>query len=269
MTDAPVRISVLIPSRGRPLQLVMAIVAMDQKASGDNDVRYVIGCDADDEATIAMSLELWQTGLPIVHRIAPRPSSLGGLVNKLAEKCPADVYCSLGDDVRVLTEGWDKVIAETWRKQPDGVWWWCATNDSTFAIVSEKWRAAAGRIFTDYFPCWWDDLWLIEVQRYVLGGKGDRLPIWLQDRARGTHNMRDLGEWELFFWSRRDERKAQARVITERLGLPPVASLEGLDMNRNPDFDAAAIEAKDGDKSPPPPEYVAAFTRMKAMMEAA
>jgi hypothetical protein len=261
------RISVLIPSRGRPLGLALAIVALDQMASGENDIRYVIGCDADDEATITVSLDLWKCGLPIVHHIAGRQPSLGGLVNRLALKCPADVYCSLGDDVRVQTAGWDAVIAKAWQADPAGVWWWCSQNDATYAIVSEKWRAAAGHIFTDHFPFWYDDLWLIELQRYVTGKRGDRLDIWLQDRARGTHRMRDLAIWDKFFWSRREERRADARTIAERLGLPPIESFDGLDLGMSRTFDPNALEAKEGDRSPPTPEYLAALTRAKTIME--
>lgn len=263
----PVRIAVLIPSRGRPNGLLATILSMHGKLSGQNDVTYVIGCDAGDDDTISMALSLWQGGLPVVPRIGERPESLGGLVNQLAEKCPADVYCSLGDDVRVLTMGWDGVVAKAWRAEPDGVWWWCASNDATFAIVSEAWRQAAGRIFSDHFPYWWDDLGLIEIQRYVLGRKGDRLDIHLQDRAAGTHRMRDLAFWERFFWSLRGERQAEARMIAERLGRPAV-SLDGLSLEKNADFNADEIEAKDGDRSPPTPEYLSILNRAKALMAA-
>jgi hypothetical protein len=265
-----VRIAVLIPSRGRPLLLLETLLRMRGMESGAHDVQYVIGCDADDDQTVEMAMALLKGGFPVVPRIGKRQASLGGLVNLMAEKCPADVYCSLGDDVRVMTQGWDEVIGAAWRKEPDGLWWWCCSNDATFAIVSEGWRAAAGRIFTDYFPFWYDDLWLIEVQRYVLGRKGDRLDCWIADRAPGTHRMRDLAHWDAFFWSRREERKEQARMICERLGKPFVDPGDLLDLKPNAAFDdaaKAAIQDKQGAKGPPTPEYLAAFLRSNTMME--
>lgn len=264
------RISVLIPSRGRSLSLMETILRMDRKATRLHEIHYVVGCDAGDDATIAMALALRQSGLPVVPRIGERPSSLGGLVNRLAEHVPADVYCSLGDDVHVLTEGWDVRIAKAWVQKPDGVWWWSVATGATFGIVSEKWRAAAGRIFTDYFPFWYDDMWLVEVQRYATGSVGDRLDVWLSDRAPGTHRMRDLAFWDDFFWSRREERRAEAKAIAERLGWPPVADLDRLDISKNAAFDDAAkasIEAKQGERAPPTPEYLAAFARAKTLME--
>jgi hypothetical protein len=265
------RISVLIPSRGRSLSLMETVLTMHGRVSRLRDVRYVIGCDAGDDDTIAMALSLRKGGLPVVPHIGDRPSSLGGLVNKLAERCPADVYCSLGDDVRVVTDNWDSAIADAWCLKPDGVWWWSSPSEVLFAIVSEQWRAAAGRIFTDYFPFWYDDIWLAELLRYAHGRVGgERLNVWLEDRAPGTHRMRDLAFWDEFFWSRREERKAEARAIVDRLGWSRVESFDGLDVAKNPAFDAAAIakiEAGQGERRPPTPEYLAAYERAKAMMQ--
>ena len=49
---APLQISVLIPSRGRPEGLARTIGVMRAKESGANTVRYVVGCDLDDPETI-------------------------------------------------------------------------------------------------------------------------------------------------------------------------------------------------------------------------
>lgn len=265
MTE-PVTISVLIPSRGRPERLVGMIRAMRAKESGENAARYVIGADLDDPRTISASFDLYKEGLPVAPVVQPRRPSLGAIANHLAEKAPADVYVSMGDDIEVLTDGWDAKIAEAWRAQPDGVWWWCCANGATLAIVSEKWRAAAGRLYTDYFPFWYDDMWLIEVQRYATGRVGDRLDIWVADKGPGTHRMRDLKEWDDFFWSRREERKAEAARTREGLGWPTPATLDGLDLEPNPAFDPAALEAQQGDQAPPTPEYEAALARARALM---
>lgn len=270
MADA-MKISVLLPSRGRPESLAATVIAISDKHSGANDVRYVIGCDADDSPTIEMALAMRQSGLPVVPHVASRQPTLGGLDNLLAARCPADVYCVIGDDFHILTPEWDRIVADAWIAKPDGVWWWSGSNtrndDATAPIISEKWRAAAGRIFTEYFPFWWDDLWLVEVLRYATGKIGaERLDIWLHDRASTTHRMRDSLFWHDFFWSRRDERKEEARMIAERLCWPRVASLDGLDIGKNPDFDPADIEAKQGERGPPTPEYLCALAHAKALM---
>lgn len=263
-----VNISVLIPSRGRPEGLARCVKSMARKVSGKHNVQYVIGCDGDDLPTIGIALGLRGEGLPVIPSVAARQPTLGGLTNMLAAKHPADVYVTWGDDFRVLTERWDDAIADAWVAKPDGVWWWRCEPQVTLAIISEKWRAAAGRIYTDYFPFWYDDIWLIEVLRYATGST-TCYPVeaWIKDGAAATHRMRDLAFWDDFFWSRRDERKAEARRIAERLGWPVVTDLTGLDVERATDFDAAAIEARQGDKRPPTAEYMAALERAKSLME--
>lgn len=266
--DQPVNISVLIPSRGRPERLATFVQAVAAKASGKHTLRYAIGCDADDGDTIAMALALRASGLPVFPYVGTRPPSLGGLVNKLAERVPGDVYCTLGDDGVVKTDGWDDAVAQAWRAKPDGVWWWRCTNNAAFPVVSEKWRAAAGRLFTDYFPFWYDDVWLIEVWRYATGSL-HCLPIeaWLDDRASGTHRMRDLQFWDDFFWSRRYERREAARLIAARLGWPSVPDFDALDVMKNTNFNADDLEVRQGDRNPPTPEYLGALSRARALMQ--
>ena len=264
----PVKIAVLIPSRGRPERLAKVVLALKRLESGLNAVTYVIGADADDHQTIAASMDLWRAGLPVLPTVGPRSPSLGAIANRLAVKCPADVYTPLCDDTVVQTTGWDKKIAQAWRDDPNGVWWWSCVSGATCAIVSENWRAASGRLFTDYFPFWYDDIWLVEVQRYVTGRVGDRLDAWIADEAPGTTRMRDLPFWDDFFWSRRDERLAEAARIAGILGLPPVSDADALSLEKNPDFDAVALEAKQGDRRPPDPQYLLALERARAMMAA-
>jgi hypothetical protein len=264
----PVQIAVLIPSRGRPEKLARMIGALHRQETGKNPVRYVVGADIDDPDTIAAAMDLWKSGLPVQPTVAARQPSLGGLCNLLATKAPADVYTCLGDDTVVLTDGWDEVIADAWRANPDSLWWWSCANEAAFPIISEKWRAAAGRLFTDYFPFWYDDVWLIEVHRYATGKVGDRLDTWLSDTAPGTHRMRDLAFWDEFFWSRRDERKADAERIRQRLGWPPVADIDALSIEKNPDFDPVALEARQGDQKPADTQYLNALHRARALMAA-
>lgn len=265
------RISVLLPSRGRQKMMQEAICSFHAKASGRNEIVYMIGCDADDLLTAAAAYEVRANGVPVRWRVSPRGPSLGALVNALSLEAPADVYCCLSDDVVCLTQDWDEVIADAWRAQPDTVWWWHTQNNATFAIVSEKWRAAAGRIFTDYFPFWHDDGWLLQVSLYATGKPGQILPVCMHDRAPKTHRLRDMALWNEFYWSRQGERREEAERIRAALGLPAVPHDPALDMKLRADAAEwlARVEDMRGDKSPPTPEYVAALNRAKALMEAA
>lgn len=263
------RLSVFLPSRERPFGLRTAAASLCDTASGKHDIRFLVGCDSDDPHTIATAWTLRLRGLPVYPFVAKRQGSLGQLINLMSLEAPADVYTSLADDIECTTHDWDDIIARAWQAKPDGIWWWGCPSGTTFSVISEKWRAAAGRIFTDYFPYWWDDMWLLEVYRYASGEGGDylkRLDCELVDKAESTMRMRDLPFWTDFFWSRRPERIEEARRIRQTLGWRKVRDLSELHLKVHPDFSAEKVEAKQGEKGPPTPEYVRAKARAEAMM---
>lgn len=261
------RISVLIPTRNRPFDLSGAAWSLVSRASGKHEVRYLVGCDADDATTIAMVWALRLRGVPLYPFVAKRQGSLGQFINMMTEAAPADVYTSLADDIECVTQDWDDCIASAWKQKPDGVWWWGCPTGTTFAIVSEKWRAAAGRVFTDYFPFWWDDCWLFEVYRFA--AQEDtmrRLECTLLDKAVSTTRMRDLPFWTDFFWAMRPERIEEARRIAKRLGWPKVRETKPYELEPSPYFNPAKTEAQQGEKTPPTPEYLRAKARAEALM---
>lgn len=261
------KITVCIPSRNRPIMLADAIGSLHARASGRHDVTYVVGCDDDDPTTGALVVLIASRGLPVKAHCGPRMSSLGGLINEICAANPADVYCPLCDDVMTHTMDWDEVIHRAWLKRRDGVWFW-RTKDSHYAVVSEKWRAAAGRIFTDYFPFWWDDVWLIQLWMYVTGKPRQYIDAWLEDGAPSTTRMRDLEFWTEFYWSRADERRQEANRIRRALGRSAFRLQPHHEMYRNPDYTrrTGEIQAKQGERSPPTPEYLKALHRAQALM---
>lgn len=271
------RITVIIPSRGRQFQLLATIRTLQQAESGKHAVTYIVGVDSDDPATIGMCQMLRlgsPVGGPVTAHCFERTGSLGAMVNQMALDVPADAYCSLCDDVLVRTEGWDDRIAEAWEAKPDGVWWW-KTDESrpaTYAIVSEKWRAAAGHLFTDYFPFWWDDLWLMKV--WILASEGPWLHVdaWLEDRPAATQNMRELRFWSDFYMSQKDARLADAERIREALGWPRTLDAKRLsdEVDRlSPEYEATIekIERQQGEATKPPSaSYIRAKARAESLM---
>ncbi len=256
---------------------------LQKQESGKHQVVYVIGADADDPETIGMGKLLVTPSLrggPICMQVFKRTPSLGQMVNELARLAPADAYCSLCDDVLVMTEGWDDRIADAVEAKPDGVFWWRTDEKraATYAIVTEKWRAASGRIFTDYFPFWWDDVWLLHV--WMLASEGPWLYVEaeLEDRPQTTQRMRDLRFWGEFYKDRHEERIEEADRIRAALGWGP-RTLEPDTFRTfadavtalSPEFwaDAHNVEARQGEKGPPTPEYLRARARAESLMQKA
>ncbi len=263
------KLAVLIPSRGRAFRLKEMLKTIRGLESGRHEISYVIGCDSDDPETIAMVYLLKLYDCRIAPRCMVRPASLGILCNRLAEENPADAYVFVPDDVVVLTPHWDDAIADAWTVKSDGVWWWrtLAVRPATYAIVSEKWRKAAGQIWTDYFPFWWDDMWLLDVWLNSSGLPMLPIEAWLDDQAQSTTRMRDLRFWSDFYTHQKGKRQAQAIRMAKALGWPK-APLDDTRCDVNPAFyrEADKIEANQGDKGPPTPEYLLAKARAESMM---
>src|ERR1043166_1141029 len=99
------KISVLLPSRGRPERLIKSVTALKDRASGNHEITYAIGCDHDDPATVRACIML---GDDVRAYVLKRRPSLGQIVNVLAEQTPADVYLSYADDIEMHEPGWDQ-----------------------------------------------------------------------------------------------------------------------------------------------------------------
>jgi hypothetical protein len=281
------KLTVIIPSRGRATKLVGAIHALSSLESGDNEVTYGVVCDKDDEETCA-TVKILQGRFRLAYLIQDRAPSLGGMVNKMAEYMPADVYLSLTDDALCMTKDWDKFISDAATENPNGVWWWESADPDKpmlLAIVSENWRRAAGRIFTDYFPFWYDDIWLLTL--WILAAEAPMLtlPIKILDCPAHTHRMRDLRFWHNFYLKTQPLRVKAAKDIAAKLGFEQstkfgeLMGVKGLSITKQlserlsatpPEFESKMeeIEQSQGETSKEPtPEYVAAKQRAETLLK--
>lgn len=268
------RITVVVPSRGRVFGLAGILRSMHFLESGKHEVRYVVGADEDDAETQEACKAL-RSRLPLGLRTDKRPVSLGGLINQLALCEPADVYTAVNDDIVCLTPNWDEEIANAVEKLPHGVFWWTdkSGNGALFPIVTEKWRAAAGGIFSEWFPFWYDDLCLLELWMMATDEAVQQLEIFLCDKPRTvTHRMRELKFWQQIYIASRVLRVKQARQIAERLGLPSpqctehVAVLMNAQLRRVEPGWIQQIEDNQGDKNPPDENYFIAKARAEKML---
>ena len=267
------KLTVIIPSRGRHFRLWLAVGTLRELESGKHEVTYAVGCDEDDQDTINVC-DVMKLDGRFAYGIFRRMGSLGAMDNKLAELVPGDAYVILADDLALTAKGWDDKIAEAYATRPDGVYWWkCKTDPPSLApVISHAWFKAAGYLFTDYFPFWWDDLWLMKV--WILAAEAPPIYIdaYLKDTPVHTHRMRDLRFWTDFYQSREPERISEAKRIAAALGWPltvtgelakavmpgPVAGwFEQIDR----------IERDQGDThKPATPEYLKAKARAESLM---
>lgn len=273
--DKKIDITVITPSRGRVRKLAAALTSMNYLESGENNVRYYVVYDNDDEETHEFCHKLKNEGFPIGFRRGPRFETMGGVVNEVAEYAKADVYLVINDDTLCMSLGWDKVISEACEKVPYGVFWWknALPIETLYPIVTEKWRSVADGVFTDHYPYWFDDLCLIELWMMATDQEAIFLDCKLIDKPVHTHRMRDLRFWQQVYNKTRPMRVKKAAEIAEKLGLPKPRMLTHFASRIDEAFSGMTserlreIEIGQGDINvTPDPSYLTVKARMNSFM---
>jgi hypothetical protein len=179
-------ISVLCPSRGRPDLLLASIASLTDRADGD--VEVLVGADGDDDAT----LDLMQDGFWPDHArlwVSQERFGYSGLhlyYNALALMAKGEWLMIWNDDARMLTAGWDLIIAE----QSQAVLW-PGHNDqphcNIFPVWPRAWTEQVGHVSLS--PC--VDSWMQEIGQYL--GRQVKVGVEiLHDCYRLTGNNNDL-----------------------------------------------------------------------------
>ena len=190
------KISVLCASRNNKEDLRTIIGALHMLESGNNEIEYKISAE-----------------------IKP---ALGAVWNNIVKIASANVHVFVTDRALCITPHWDTYIADAIAQNDTRVLWWNTNAGQVIPIIPHKWLEAAGQIYSDYFPFWFDDTWLKELSALVHG-----LPIpvirascFIAKKNPMTKRMRDLRFWMDFFIAKRPERIEHAKKIREKLGLP-------------------------------------------------
>lgn len=111
-----VAISILIPARGRPLGLRKAIGSMCARANDPEKLEFLVYIDDDDESLKDVAfIEAASEGVHVGVWSGPRKGykRLHEYYNALASHASGDWLINWNDDVEMLTEGWDALVANT------------------------------------------------------------------------------------------------------------------------------------------------------------
>jgi glycosyltransferase involved in cell wall biosynthesis len=187
------RISILVPTRGRPESLVRLVGSAVQTAAGP--VEFVFYVDDDDQAS-ADALDVMAH--LNVRYIRGERVVLSEMWNRCAEKANADVMMHCGDDIIFRTPGWDvKVLAE-FAKHPDGIVLvhgndlFQGGNLATHGFLHRRWVEAVGHFVPPYFSSDYNDTWLTAVADEI--GRRVYLPDVVTEHL---HPLAGKGEWDL------------------------------------------------------------------------
>lgn len=216
------KITVAIPSRGRPAGLLAVLTALNALATGNHEITYAVIVDDDDYVTLEQLLHWEKSGMlpPGVQQITgARHLTVNARFNDACARCPADWYLQSCDDIYPLTQHWDALMYGA-RTLP--AYCWQEANDpgnATILAISEKWRSTVGRFYPEYFPFWFADTWLAEVFNLAFAKPIPLINQLQMGGKRGqTQGMRDLEFWFRFFAVTRIERMKEAEAIAKAWG---------------------------------------------------
>lgn len=120
------KISVLLPTRGRPGKLRLSIDSLWQKCHDKDNLEFCLKVDNDDLGTIAFIVERYGPCKEMGNKVKLAISDRKGGYRDLAryyEECAAlatgDWYLMWNDDAVMLTEGWDRIFRERARRLPN------------------------------------------------------------------------------------------------------------------------------------------------------
>lgn len=252
-------------SRGNPDGLLAIISSLIGLSSGKHEIVIKVGIDDDDAESLSYTPTIKLVYPSVQFITLQRKTALGSIVNELALNENADVYVPLTDRMVVLTPYWDDIVANASMHFYNCILWWTCEHGTIMPIITRKWYEASGQVFTEYFPFWFDDTWLAEVNGFVNGNAGYAIPAGLWRKPGGvTKRCHDMKFWMDYFISKRPERINIAKKIAAALKLPPFYdSVSGLieQMQIRDKFwsqDWQRMEKEFGDPSPRDETYYSA-----------
>lgn len=208
-------LSLLIASRGRPVELLRTITESDAQVADPAQTTISVALDWDDESMTAVTPPA--TRCKLHWHVGEREDSLGAKYNRAAAGAPAEAYVLGADDNVLVTPGWDQRLREAMGAFNEGCGFvFFGRLDGTLPTnmaVPHRLQEIQGFLFPPFFPVWFYDTWIDEIGHLCgrilwadvkveeLGGRG---------MSRG---VRDVAFWASLFDALRGPRLHVAAAL--------------------------------------------------------
>lgn len=165
-------ISLVVPSRARPVALAEMLESAAATAADPDSLEAVVVIDDDDPAQPAYHMAALDSGLDCTVLVVPRAGH-SDLWNRGAEAATGRVLMLAADDIRFRSAGWDASVMQVVDEPAyadgvllvygrDGV-----SDGATHPWVTRTWVDAVGRFTAPHFVGDYADLWLWEVAKQL------------------------------------------------------------------------------------------------------
>jgi hypothetical protein len=164
--NKPALISILVPSRGRPMGLVKTIVSANKMATHPRRVEFVVRLDDDDDQIHAY----FSPPIKEVVYLRGERILLSEAWNECAAAANGEILMHCGDDIVFSTPGWDQQVRDAFAASEDKILLVHGDDLSpnrealaTHGFLHRRWVETVGYLVPPLFSCDWNDVWLTEV----------------------------------------------------------------------------------------------------------
>lgn len=163
-------ISILLPSRGRPDNIVRLANSIFETASNPSEIEIIVRLDEDDP-----KLEQYMDNPPkqTTYFTGPRVV-LSELWNECYKRSTGDILMHAGDDIVFRTKEWDRILQEKFNEFEDNIVFVFGDDGSphngtfgTHGFIHRKWVETVGYFVPPYFSSDYNDTWLNEVAQKI------------------------------------------------------------------------------------------------------
>jgi len=168
--NRPALISVLVPSRGRPMDLVRMMVSAYKMATHQRRLQFVVRLDEDDPKLV----DYFAPPVEGVHYIQGPRILLSSAWNECAALAQGEILMHAGDDLTFNTPGWDQRVRDEFQKIPDRIGLVYADDLSTnfpdlatHGFLHRRWVETVGYFLPPLFSSDWNDVWISEVAKQI------------------------------------------------------------------------------------------------------
>ena len=212
----PMRLTLCIASRGRPVDLLATIAEIDKRIAKPYETTISVALDDDDTS----NPEPPHTRAHLVWSIARREDSLGAKYNRAAANAKADAYVLGADDNIFMADGWDDAIREKMLLFSHGFGFvYFGRLDGTLPTqmaIPRHLLDEQGFLFPENWPFWFHDTWVDEIAH-----KSGRI-LWadipvkeLNDRGK-SRGLREVKFWAELFEALRPSREMTAETLSRK-----------------------------------------------------
>lgn len=165
-------ISILCPTRNRPLILTNMVKSVAATVEDLTRVEVLFYVDLDDDVSIPAIKEL-SPGFRVDYKVGPR-ITLTQCWNELLPLANGEYVMQGNDDVMFRTHAWDRMVHEAFDRVPDKILMVHGSDEGqhferfgAHPIVSRKWVDAVGYFIPPYFSSDFGDKWVNDLANSI------------------------------------------------------------------------------------------------------